>query len=344
MQLGVTDVSGVRKIMSGISGICNSPADPAIWMGGDMINRLTDPTNSQAASGMFFHNGTGYLCNGVVQIVNDGLEIIDPANLISNDHTKVRLDKDGLHLLDSTGREALRVANVPVGGSFDAGTNRTYSNSAAATLAYNANSSIKLAPSGSGWNRTMALNSNLPITADNATATLTLDISFVASSGWNLPSGTSPYFEWTIKVNYTSGLAEEFTYSGFGKPIGNGTNKYSYSFTFKPAKGRTIRSVQIVNEAASMVSGTSLSATVTISGSVTVTYGYPNCTLIGNNGFQAVQNGAKLLCYKPTSSNDGEIEMSFTGIAGTFGLKVTGSGFKYRNVNMGDWADWNPGT
>lgn len=344
LQLGVTDVSGVRKIMSGISGICNSPADPAIWMGGDMINRLTDPTNSQAASGMFFHNGTGYLCNGVVQIVNDGLEIIDPANLISNDHTKVRLDKDGLHLLDSTGREALRVANVPVGGSFDAGTNRTYSNSAAATLAYNANSSIKLAPSGSGWNRTMALNSNLPITADNATATLTLDISFVASSGWNLPSGTSPYFEWTIKVNYTSGLAEEFTYSGFGKPIGNGTNKYSYSFTFKPAKGRTIRSVQIVNEAASMVSGTSLSATVTISGSVTVTYGYPNCTLIGNNGFQAVQNGAKLLCYKPTSSNDGEIEMSFTGIAGTFGLKVTGSGFKYRNVNMGDWADWNPGT
>lgn len=344
LQLGVTDVSGVRKIMSGISGICNSPADPAIWMGGDMINRLTDPTNSQAASGMFFHNGTGYLCNGVVQIVNDGLEIIDPANLISNDHTKVRLDKDGLHLLDSTGREALRVANVPVGGSFDAGTNRTYSNSAAATLAYNANSSIKLAPSGSGWNRTMALNSNLPITADNATATLTLDISFVASSGWNLPSGTSPYFEWTIKVNYTSGLAEEFTYSGFGKPIGNGTNKYSYSFTFKPAKGRTIRSVQIVNEAASMVSGTSLSATVTISGSVTVTYGYPNCTLIGNNGFQAVQNGAKLLCYKPTSSNDGEIEMSFTGIAGTFGLKVTSSGFKYRNVNMGDWADWNPGT
>lgn len=344
LQLGVTDVSGVRKIMSGISGICNSPADPAIWMGGDMINRLTDPTNSQAASGMFFHNGTGYLCNGVVQIVNDGLEIIDPANLISNDHTKVRLDKDGLHLLDSTGREALRVANVPVGGSFDAGTNRTYSNSAAATLAYNANSSIKLAPSGSGWNRTMALNSNLPITADNATATLTLDISFVASSGWNLPSGTSPYFEWTIKVNYTSGLAEEFTYSGFGKPIGNGTNKYSYSFTFKPAKGRTIRSVQIVNEAASMVSGTSLSATVTISGSVTVTYGYPNCTLIGNNGFQAVQNGAKLLCYKPTSSNDGEIEMSFTGIAGTFGLKVTSSGFKYRNVNMSSWADWNPGT
>lgn len=344
LQLGVTDVNGVRKIMSGISGICNSPADPAIWMGGDMINRLTDPTNSQAASGMFFHNGTGYLCNGVVQIVNDGLEIIDPANLISNDHTKVRLDKDGLHLLDSTGREALRVANVPVGGSFDAGTNRTYSNSAAATLAYNANSSIKLAPSGSGWNRTMALNSNLPITADNATATLTLDISFVASSGWNLPSGTSPYFEWTIKVNYTSGLAEEFTYSGFGKPIGNGTNKYSYSFTFKPAKGRAIQSVQIINEAASMVSGTSLSATVTISGSVTVTYGYPNCTLIGNNGFQAVQNGAKLLCYKPTSSNDGEIEMSFTGIAGTFGLKVTSSGFKYRNVNMGDWADWNPGT
>lgn len=345
LQLGITDVSGVRKIMSGISGICNGVADPAIWMGGDMVDRANNPLGLDPAKGMFRHDATGYLANGVIQFVNDGLEIIDPANLISNDKTKVRLDKDGLHLIDSTGRQKLRVANVPVGGTLAAGVSRSFSSSGSAAFAYSASGSIKLAPTGTGWNRTMNLVSTLPVSSDNATATLTLNMVIITQTGWTAPSGTPPYFEWNIKVNYTSGPAEEFTYSGFGKPIGNGTNQYSFSFNFHPAKGRTIRSVQVVNEAISMTSGaTTLSVTAAYSGTVAVTYGYPDCTLIGNNGFQAVQNGARLLCYTPEGATDGESEMSFTGTAGTFGQKVTGSGFKYITPGMSDWAAWNPAT
>lgn len=345
LQLGVTDVSGVRKIMSGISGICNGVADPAIWMGGDMVDRANNPLGLDPAKGMFRHDATGYLANGVIQFVNDGLEIIDPANLISNDKTKVRLDKDGLHLIDSTGRQKLRVANVPVGGTLAAGVSRSFSSSGSAAFAYSASGSIKLAPTGTGWNRTMNLVSTLPVSSDNATATLTLNMVIITQTGWTAPSGTPPYFEWNIKVNYTSGPAGEFTYSGFGKPIGNGTNQYSFSFNFHPAKGRTIRSVQVVNEAIGMTSGaTTLSVTAAYSGTVAVTYGYPDCTLIGNNGFQAAQNGARLLCYTPDGATDGESEMSFTGTAGTFGQKVTGSGFKYITPGMSDWAAWNPAT
>lgn len=345
LQLGVTDVSGVRKIMSGISGICNGVADPAIWMGGDMVDRANNPLGLDPAKGMFRHDATGYLANGVIQFVNDGLEIIDPANLISNDKTKVRLDKDGLHLIDSTGRQKLRVANVPVGGTLAAGVSRSFSSSGSAAFAYSASGSIKLAPTGTGWNRTMNLVSTLPVSSDNATATLTLNMAITTQTGWTAPSGTPPYFEWLIKVNYTSGAADEFTYSGFGKPIGNGTNQYSFSFNFHPAKGRTIRSVQVVNEAISMPSGaTTLSVTAAYSGTVAVTYGYPDCTLIGNNGFQTVQNGARLLCYTPDGATDGESEMSFTGTAGTFGQKVTGSGFKYITPGMSNWATWNPAT
>lgn len=345
LQLGITDVNGVRKIMSGISGICNGVADPAIWMGGDMVDRANNPLGLDPAKGMFRHDATGYLANGVIQFVNDGLEIIDPANLISNDKTKVRLDKDGLHLIDSTGRQKLRVANVPVGGTLGAGVTRSFSSSGSAAFAYSASGSIKLAPTGTGWNRTMNLVSTLPVSSDNATATLTLNMAITTQTGWTAPSGTPPYFEWLIKVNYTSGAADEFTYSGFGKPIGNGTNQYSFSFNFHPAKGRTIRSVQVVNEAISMPSGaTTLSVTAAYSGTVAVTYGYPDCTLIGNNGFQTVQNGARLLCYTPDGATDGESEISFTGTAGTFGQKVTGSGFKYITPGMSDWAAWNPAT
>ena len=345
LQLGITDVNGVRKIMSGISGICNGVADPAIWMGGDMVDRANNPLGLDPAKGMFRHDATGYLANGVIQFVNDGLEIIDPANLISNDKTKVRLDKDGLHLIDSTGRQKLRVANVPVGGTLGAGVTRSFSSSGSAAFAYSASGSIKLAPTGTGWNRTMNLVSTLPVSSDNATATLTLNMAITTQTGWTAPSGTPPYFEWLIKVNYTSGAADEFTYSGFGKPIGNGTNQYSFSFNFHPAKGRTIRSVQVVNEAISMPSGaTTLSVTAAYSGTVAVTYGYPDCTLIGNNGFQTVQNGARLLCYTPDGATDGESEISFTGTAGTFGQKVTGSGFKYIAPGMSDWAAWNPAT
>lgn len=345
LQLGITDVNGVRKIMSGISGICNGVADPAIWMGGDMVDRANNPLGLDPAKGMFRHDATGYLANGVIQFVNDGLEIIDPVNLISNDKTKVRLDKDGLHLIDSTGRQKLRVANVPVGGTLGAGVTRSFSSSGSAAFAYSASGSIKLAPTGTGWNRTMNLVSTLPVSSDNATATLTLNMAITTQTGWTAPSGTPPYFEWLIKVNYASGAADEFTYSGFGKPIGNGTNQYSFSFNFHPAKGRTIRSVQVVNEAISMPSGaTTLSVTAAYSGTVAVTYGYPDCTLIGNNGFQTVQNGARLLCYTPDGATDGESEISFTGTAGTFGQKVTGSGFKYITPGMSDWAAWSPAT
>ena len=345
LQLGVTDVSGVRKIMSGISGICMKDTDPAIWMGGDMIDREAAADNPDCAKGMFRHNATGYLANGVFRILKDAIEIVDAEKRVTGDLSVVRLDKQGLHLFDSSGRQALLVSSAPVGISTATAARATKIGSTVnATFTYSASSAYKLVASGtSGWNQDIMFSSPVTVADDFASATLTLDMLVTPTGSWSALAGVRPYFEFVVRVMYNDGY-EEFTFSQFVDAPEN-SKTYTHSFQFSPAKGRKINGVQIINQVATAASGAvSYGTQLRYKATVDVTYGFPDCVRIGGNGMQATLGGARLSCFRPDDGGNGETEMSFTGPNGTFGLKVTSSGFKYRNVNMGDWADWNPGT
>lgn len=345
LQLGVTDVSGVRKIMSGISGICMKDTDPAIWMGGDMIDREAAADNPDCAKGMFRHNATGYLANGVFRILKDAIEIVDAEKRVAGDLSVVRLDKQGLHLFDSSGRQALLVSSAPVGISTATAARATKIGSTVnATFAYSASSAYKLVASGtSGWNQNIMFSSPVTVADDFASATLTLDMLVTPTGSWSALAGVRPYFEFVVRVMYNDGY-EEFTFSRFVDAPGN-SKTYTHSFQFSPAKGRKINGVQIINQVATAASGAvSYGTQLRYKATVDVTYGFPDCVRIGGNGMQATLGGARLSCFRPDDGGNGETEMSFTGPNGTFGLKVTSSGFKYRNVNMSSWADWNPGT
>ena len=345
LQLGVTDVSGVRKIMSGISGICNGVADPAIWMGGDMVDREAAADNPDCAKGMFRHNATGYLANGVFRILKDAIEIVDAEKRVTGDLSVVRLDKQGLHLFDSSGRQALLVSSAPVGISTATAARATKIGSTVnATFTYSASSAYKLVASGtSGWNQNIMFSSPVTVADDFASATLTLDMLVTPTGSWSALAGVRPYFEFVVRVMYNDGY-EEFTFSQFVDAPGN-SKTYTHSFLFSPAKGRKINGVQIINQVATAASGAvSYGTQLRYKATVDVTYGFPDCVRIGGNGMQATLGGARLSCFRPDDGGNGETEMSFTGPNGTFGLKVTSSGFKYRNVNMSSWADWNPGT
>lgn len=345
LQLGVTDVSGVRKIMSGISGICMKDTDPAIWMGGDMIDREATADNPDCAKGMFRHNATGYLANGVFRILKDAIEIVDAEKRVTGDLSVVRLDKQGLHLFDSSGRQALLVSSAPVGISTATAARATKIGSTVnATFIYSASSAYKLVASGtSGWNQNIMFSSPVTVADDFASATLTLDMLVTPTGSWSALAGVRPYFEFVVRVMYNVGY-EEFTFSRFVDAPGN-SKTYTHSFQFSPAKGRKINGVQIINQVATAASGAvSYGTQLRYKATVDVTYGFPDCVRIGGNGMQATLGGARLSCFRPDDGGNGETEMSFTGPNGTFGLKVTSSGFKYRNVNMSSWADWNPGT
>lgn len=345
LQLGVTDVSGVRKIMSGISGICMKDTDPAIWMGGDMIDREAAADNPDCAKGMFRHNATGYLANGVFRILKDAIEIVDAEKRVTGDLSVVRLDKQGLHLFDSSGRQALLVSSAPVGISTATAARATKIGSTVnATFTYSASSAYKLVASGtSGWNQNIMFSSPVTVADDFASATLTLDMLVTPTGSWSALAGVRPYFEFVVRVMYNDGY-EEFTFSQFVDAPGN-SKTYTHSFQFSPAKGRKINGVQIINQVATAASGAvSYGTQLRYKATVDVTYGFPDCVRIGGNGMQATLGGARLSCFRPDDGGNGETEMSFTGPNGTFGLKVTSSGFKYRNVNMSSWADWNPGT
>lgn len=345
LQLGITDVSGVRKIMSGISGICMKDTDPAIWMGGDMIDREAAADNPDCAKGMFRHNATGYLANGVFRILKDAIEIVDAEKRVAGDLSVVRLDKQGLHLFDSSGRQALLVSSAPVGISTATAARATKIGSTVnATFTYSASSAYKLVASGtSGWNQNIMFSSPVTVADDFASATLTLDMLVTPTGSWSALAGVRPYFEFVVRVMYNDGY-EEFTFSRFVDAPGN-SKTYTHSFQFSPAKGRKINGVQIINQVATAASGAvSYGTQLRYKATVDVTYGFPDCVRIGGNGMQATLGGARLSCFRPDDGGNGETEMSFTGPNGTFGLKVTSSGFKYRNVNMSSWADWNPGT
>ena len=345
LQLGITDVNGVRKIMSGISGICMKDTDPAIWMGGDMIDREAAADNPDCAKGMFRHNATGYLANGVFRILKDAIEIVDAEKRVTGDLSVVRLDKQGLHLFDSSGRQALLVSSAPVGISTATAARATKIGSTVnATFTYSASSAYKLVASGtSGWNQNIMFSSPVTVADDFASATLTLDMLVTPTGSWSALAGVRPYFEFVVRVMYNDGY-EEFTFSQFVDAPGN-SKTYTHSFQFSPAKGRKINGVQIINQVATAASGAvSYGTQLRYKATVDVTYGFPDCVRIGGNGMQATLGGARLSCFRPDDGGNGETEMSFTGPNGTFGLKVTSSGFKYRNVNMSSWADWNPGT
>lgn len=345
LLLGMTDVDGVRRIYSGLSGINRQSAgsDIALWLGGDPFTAQPDPT--QAPRAQLLHNGTGYFANKVILFTKDALEILDPEKLIQNDQTKVRLDKTGLHLINSAGEEILQVANVEISATAAAGTTHTSQTSASAQLVYRESAVHKFTPCGP-WDMTarFASNNSPVIESDNATLTATISLHITADGSWNIPLGTRPYFEWEFIVGYADGSEDMMTASGVYKEIVSGGSTYDYTFRLTPDKGKIVTFVSIANSngVSDAAGGAIKGATVRMTAKVAITYGLHNRTTIGNNGIMTAQGGARLLCLRPVLGDEGETEMSFTGATGTFGLKVSESGFKYIKPGSSEWKAWDP--
>lgn len=109
IRLGVFNKAGVGKVMSGISGICDSETSPAIWMGGDMVDRFDNPRGLTPAAGMFRHNGLGYLSNGVIRFLEDAIEIGPPDG---SQEKAIRFDQNGMKMFaDSDGSTRMVITN-----------------------------------------------------------------------------------------------------------------------------------------------------------------------------------------------------------------------------------------
>lgn len=109
IRLGVFNKAGVGKVMSGISGICDSETSPAIWMGGDMVDRFNNPRGLTPAAGMFRHNGLGYLSNGVIRFLEDAIEIGPPDG---SQEKAMRFDQNGMKMFaDSDGSTRMVITN-----------------------------------------------------------------------------------------------------------------------------------------------------------------------------------------------------------------------------------------
>ena len=112
IRLGMFNQSGEGKVMSGISGICDRETSPAIWIGGDMVDRFDNPRGLTPAAGMFRHNGLGYLSNGLIRFLADAIEIGPP------DGTRekaIRFDQHGMKMFaDSDGSMRMFITNKPL--------------------------------------------------------------------------------------------------------------------------------------------------------------------------------------------------------------------------------------
>ena len=112
IRLGMFNQSGEGKVMSGISGICDRETSPAIWIGGDMVDRFDNPRGLTPAAGMFRHNGLGYLSNGLIRFLADAIEIGPPGGTREK---AIRFDQHGMKMFaDSDGSMRMFITNKPL--------------------------------------------------------------------------------------------------------------------------------------------------------------------------------------------------------------------------------------
>ncbi len=107
LRMGSTGADGTYRVMSGISGLADREDAPAIWMGGDMYDAEspgTIPPGAKAASGMFRHNGQGYLSHGAIRFLEDAIQL-------GGDEQRIQADATGLKMLDSNGEARLTIRN-----------------------------------------------------------------------------------------------------------------------------------------------------------------------------------------------------------------------------------------
>lgn len=103
LRMGQTDPDGEYRVYSGISGIVGkeNAKDPAVWFGGDMVDKDDNPDNLTPAAGMFRHDGTGYLSRGVIQFLEDCIRM----------GGGLQIDESGITMASPSGGNALKISN-----------------------------------------------------------------------------------------------------------------------------------------------------------------------------------------------------------------------------------------
>lgn len=132
MRLGYTQAEGDYRITAGMNGVLNPAGngeDIAVWTGGEMVD-ATDPENStvdldELAEYAMRHNGNGYMCGGVVRVLDGRILIGRNRNAdgtIKSDaefsQNCMILDEEGLTYV-ADGHDRLRVTSQSVGDDFE---------------------------------------------------------------------------------------------------------------------------------------------------------------------------------------------------------------------------------
>lgn len=102
VRLGYTVENGEYKVTSGINGIATPSDAPAVWVGGEMIDRANSSA-ANAALTMLRHNGTAYFAGNTVRMRENVMQVGE----------NIQLDDKGfsLNIGDNT---ALHIGNVAV--------------------------------------------------------------------------------------------------------------------------------------------------------------------------------------------------------------------------------------
>lgn len=105
IQLGYTDKFGARKVGAGMNGILENDSDIVLWSGGEQKD-ASQSSDEDVATFLVRRDGTFYGAKNILRFLADAMEVGD----------YVRLDKGGLHLIDTaSGEERLIVSNASVG-------------------------------------------------------------------------------------------------------------------------------------------------------------------------------------------------------------------------------------
>ncbi|MDE6042673.1 MAG: hypothetical protein K2G07_03900, partial [Muribaculaceae bacterium] len=102
MRLGFTDQKGKYNVTAGMNGIATPSDAPAVWTGGEMIDRAVS-TADNAAKAMLRHDGTAYFASNTVRLRERLMQVGD----------NVQLDESGLSLL-ADGNTALHIGDVAI--------------------------------------------------------------------------------------------------------------------------------------------------------------------------------------------------------------------------------------
>ncbi|MDE6497937.1 MAG: carbohydrate binding domain-containing protein, partial [Muribaculaceae bacterium] len=313
MRLGYTGQKGKYNVTAGMNGIATPSDAPAVWTGGEMIDRAVS-TADNAAKTMLRHDGTVYFASNTVRIGERLMQVGD----------NVQLDESGLSML-AGGNTALHIGDVDIAPLIDA-------QSINSTLAKKSCSVSNMVYSDSYGNYyPSATGSAVNLHTDECPAGTVLNCDCTISGSFG-PTFENETIASSVVVDVLVGTSVIASYSCI---LWNGSDyrtTLNISNLRTPIKGKVsmrLRWAYDIQPDWNFVNGSPFGNTDLVITNGTLEYSTGNQTTMGRNGLLAVWGQALL------SIATDAVTMKF----GTHGLRVSAAGIQ-KLVN-GNWQTAN---